>query len=203
MRSPRSCRGCFYANCLAVGRRKFARSVDPRQSRRSRSQDDRRRHRNLACWVSGGSGGPHKTRGVSEASAAQRRHYGLRYHSSIALRRSSDRPNLGLSGQPEPFVANAVPKLSSLIRPIPFFQTVSGTGLSGKREAPPLTLRPLRGALWTVAFPTPVNATTDERNDDMKPTRYTNEAELKALFDHAVRAIGFYEAQRKGSPHSS
>ena len=74
---------------------------------------------------------------------------------------------------------------------------VSGTGLSGKREAPPLTLRPLRGALWTVAFPTPVNATTDERNDDMKPTRFTNEAELKALFDHAVRAIGFYEAQRK------
>jgi hypothetical protein len=31
----------------------------------------------------------------------------------------------------------------------------------------------------------------------MKPTRFTNEAELKALFDHAVRAIGFYEAQRK------
>jgi hypothetical protein len=31
----------------------------------------------------------------------------------------------------------------------------------------------------------------------MKPTKYTNEAELKALFDHAVRAIGFYEAQRK------
>jgi hypothetical protein len=30
-----------------------------------------------------------------------------------------------------------------------------------------------------------------------KPTRFTNEAELKALFDHAVRAIGFYEAQRK------
>ena len=77
------------------------------------------------------------------------------------------------------------------------FSAVSGTGLSGKREAPPLTLRPLRGALWTVAFPTPVNATTDERNDDMKPTRFTNEAELKALFDHAVRAIGFYEAQRK------
>ena len=69
--------------------------------------------------------------------------------------------------------------------------------LCGKREAPPLTLRPLRGALWTVAFPTPVNRTTDERNDDMKPTRFTNEAELKALFDHAVRAIGFYEAQRK------
>ena len=60
-----------------------------------------------------------------------------------------------------------------------------------------LTLRPLRGALWTVAFPTPVNATTDEKNDDMKPTRFTNEAQLKALFDHAVRAIGFYEAQRK------
>jgi hypothetical protein len=51
--------------------------------------------------------------------------------------------------------------------------------------------------LWTVAFPTPVNATTDERNDDMKPTKFMNEAELKALFDHAVRAIGFYEAQRK------
>jgi excisionase family DNA binding protein len=31
----------------------------------------------------------------------------------------------------------------------------------------------------------------------MKPTRYTTEAELKALFDQAVRAIGFYEAQRK------
>jgi hypothetical protein len=31
----------------------------------------------------------------------------------------------------------------------------------------------------------------------MKPTRFTNEAELKALFDYAVRAIGFYEAQRK------
>ncbi len=31
----------------------------------------------------------------------------------------------------------------------------------------------------------------------MKPTRFTNEAELKALFDNAVRAIGFYEAQRK------
>ena len=27
----------------------------------------------------------------------------------------------------------------------------------------------------------------------MKPTRFTNEAELKALFDHAVRAIGFYD----------
>ena len=26
----------------------------------------------------------------------------------------------------------------------------------------------------------------------MKPTKFTNEAELKALFDHAVRAIGFY-----------
>jgi hypothetical protein len=51
--------------------------------------------------------------------------------------------------------------------------------------------------LWTVAFPTPVNATTDERNDDMKPTKFMNEAELKALFGHAVRAIGFYEAQRK------
>jgi hypothetical protein len=31
----------------------------------------------------------------------------------------------------------------------------------------------------------------------MKPTKFTNEAELKALFDHAVRAIGFYEAERK------
>ncbi len=31
----------------------------------------------------------------------------------------------------------------------------------------------------------------------MKQTKFTNEAELKALFDHAVRAIGFYEAQRK------
>jgi hypothetical protein len=31
----------------------------------------------------------------------------------------------------------------------------------------------------------------------MKPTKFTNEAELPALFDHAVRAIGFYEAQRK------
>ena len=30
----------------------------------------------------------------------------------------------------------------------------------------------------------------------MKPTRFTNEAELRALFEHAVRAIGFYEAQR-------
>jgi hypothetical protein len=46
-------------------------------------------------------------------------------------------------------------------------------------------------------FSNAVNATTDERNDDMKPTKFTNEAELKALFDHAVRAIGFYEAQRK------
>ena len=27
----------------------------------------------------------------------------------------------------------------------------------------------------------------------MKPTKFTNEAELQALFDHAVRAIGFYE----------
>jgi hypothetical protein len=54
-----------------------------------------------------------------------------------------------------------------------------------------------RRPLWTVAFPTPLNATTDERNDDIKPTKFTNEAELKALFDHAVRAIGFYEAQRK------
>ena len=26
---------------------------------------------------------------------------------------------------------------------------------------------------------------------------YRNEAELRALFDQAVRAIGFYEAQRK------
>ena len=75
--------------------------------------------------------------------------------------------------------------------------TYAGAGLSGKREAPPLMLRPLWGVLCTVAFPTPVNATTDERNDDMKPTRSTNEAELKALFEHAVRAIGFYEAQRK------
>lgn len=31
----------------------------------------------------------------------------------------------------------------------------------------------------------------------MKPTNYTTEAELKALFDQAVRAIGFYEAQRE------
>jgi hypothetical protein len=31
----------------------------------------------------------------------------------------------------------------------------------------------------------------------MKPTKPMNEAELKTLFDHAVRAIGFYEAQRK------
>jgi hypothetical protein len=31
----------------------------------------------------------------------------------------------------------------------------------------------------------------------MKPTKLMNEAELKALFDHAVRAIGFYEARRK------
>ena len=31
----------------------------------------------------------------------------------------------------------------------------------------------------------------------MKPTKFTNEAELKALFDHAVRAIGFYEARRR------
>jgi hypothetical protein len=36
----------------------------------------------------------------------------------------------------------------------------------------------------------------------MKPTRFTNEAELKALFDHAVRAIGFYEAQRKEALNS-
>ena len=28
-------------------------------------------------------------------------------------------------------------------------------------------------------------------------TRYRTEAELKALFEQAVRAIGFYEAQRK------
>jgi hypothetical protein len=47
-----------------------------------------------------------------------------------------------------------------------------------------------------------VNATTDERNDDMKPTKFMNEAELKALFDHAVRAIGFYEAQRKEALNS-
>jgi hypothetical protein len=31
----------------------------------------------------------------------------------------------------------------------------------------------------------------------MKPTKLMNEAELKALFEQAVRAIGFYEAQRK------
>jgi hypothetical protein len=31
----------------------------------------------------------------------------------------------------------------------------------------------------------------------MRPTKLMNEAELKALFEHAVRAIGFYEAQRK------
>jgi hypothetical protein len=73
---------------------------------------------------------------------------------------------------------------------------VSSIGLISKPEAPPLTLQPLRGALLTVAFPTPVNATTDKRNDKTKPTRFTNEAELRALFEHAVRAIGFYEAQR-------
>ena len=109
----------------------------------------------------------------------------------------TNRPNLGRSGQPERFIANAVPKAIVPPRPVSVFSAVSSTGLSGKREAPPLTLRPLQGALWTVAFPTPVNATTDERNDDMKPAKFTNKAELKALFDHAVRAIGFYEAQRK------
>lgn len=31
----------------------------------------------------------------------------------------------------------------------------------------------------------------------MKPTQHTTEAELKALFEQAVRAIGFYGAQRK------
>lgn len=31
----------------------------------------------------------------------------------------------------------------------------------------------------------------------MKPSKYTTEAELKALFEQAIRAIGFYEAQRK------
>ncbi len=31
----------------------------------------------------------------------------------------------------------------------------------------------------------------------MKPTKYTTEAELKTLFEQAIRAIGFYEAQRK------
>ena len=31
----------------------------------------------------------------------------------------------------------------------------------------------------------------------MRPTKLMNEAELKALFEQAVRAIGFYEAQRK------
>lgn len=30
----------------------------------------------------------------------------------------------------------------------------------------------------------------------MKPTKYTTEAELKVLFEQAIRAIGFYEAQR-------
>jgi hypothetical protein len=56
---------------------------------------------------------------------------------------------------------------------------------------------PRDGQVERFSFPTPVNATTDERNDDMKPTRFTNEAELKALFDHGVRAIGFYETQHK------
>jgi hypothetical protein len=31
----------------------------------------------------------------------------------------------------------------------------------------------------------------------MRPAKLMSEAELKALFEHAVRAIGFYEAQRK------
>jgi hypothetical protein len=31
----------------------------------------------------------------------------------------------------------------------------------------------------------------------MRPTKLMNKAELKALFDQAVRAIGFYKAQRK------
>jgi hypothetical protein len=31
----------------------------------------------------------------------------------------------------------------------------------------------------------------------MKPTKLMNEAQLKALFEQAVRAIGFYEAQRR------
>jgi hypothetical protein len=52
-------------------------------------------------------------------------------------------------------------------------------------------------------FPTPVNATTDERNDDMKPTKFTDEAELKALFDHAVRAIGFTGAHRLAKNQSA
>jgi hypothetical protein len=95
------------------------------------------------------------------------------------------------------FIANAVPKTIVPHRPVPFFQPFLAPVCSGKREAPPLTLRPLRGALWTVAFPPPVTATADERNADMKSTRFTSEAELKALFEHAVRAIGFYQAQRK------
>jgi hypothetical protein len=36
----------------------------------------------------------------------------------------------------------------------------------------------------------------DERNDNDEPDQ-TQNAELKALFEQAVRAIGFYEAQRK------
>ena len=71
----------------------------------------------------------------------------------------------------------------------------ASTGLSCKREAPPLRCGPV-GCFVDRRLFNAVNATTDERNDDMKPTRFTNEAELKALFDHAVRAIGFYEAQR-------
>jgi hypothetical protein len=95
------------------------------------------------------------------------------------------------------FVGARFPEVSFPFESGSVLSAVSSIGLSGKREAPTLTLQPPRGALGTVAFPTPVNATTDETNDDMKPTKFTNEAELKALFDHAVRAIGFYEAQRK------
>ena len=85
-------------------------------------------------------------------------------------------------------------KLSSLIVLFRFFSRFCHRSVWQARSSSSHVAAPsavLRGPL---PFQRPSNATTDERNDDMKPTKFTNEAKLKALFDYAVRAIGFYEA---------
>jgi hypothetical protein len=54
----------------------------------------------------------------------------------------------------------------------------------------------LTGALWRPLFSSASNHQLME-NIMSRRNRTRSEAELKALFDQAVRAIGFYEAQRK------
>jgi hypothetical protein len=144
-------------------------------------------------------------RGRSRTSARRRVSQRLRlldadtagYRSSIATSLLIHRPNLGPLGQPERFIANAVPKAIVPHRPVPFFQPFLATVCLASVKLLLSRCGPCGVLCGPSLFPTPVNATTDERNDDMKPTKFTNEAQLKALFDHAVRAIGFYEAQRK------